>query len=271
VIFHISVKTNIIIQVTIRENWQRVFRKLEGNRIFTKTEDYNGIYKNCLFWIIHYQKSFIMQTSIKLCFILVLVFYSIDSYSQIEKPIKRGNIILGGGLSTGIYQANSNYNPINGSSQSKYSTTTISFARSTSFGYFVCNGLVLGISRSFSGSYKNDRYSLNNSSYNNSESFSYGDGLSPYIKYYFKNCIFLRFETGYSYVTGLNTTSDTKYKSNQFYFTPSFGYAIFITHKISIEPGINYRFSIDTRNSPSTDYNALNQQLFFSVGFQYFL
>jgi hypothetical protein len=202
---------------------------------------------------------------------MVLVLFVHDGYSQIEKPIKKGNIILGGSMNAGGYNYNRYYNPINGSLQDNYKTTYVSLGNSISFGYFVCNGLVLGISRTYNLSYNMDSHSFNNAPYSDTESYYYGFGLSPYLKYYFRSGIFLGVETGFSYDIGLNMTSETRTNSFKYFVSPEFGYAIFITSKVSLEPGITYYHSFDSSKSPSRDFIGKRNQVFFSLGFTYFL
>lgn len=47
-IFHISGKINTFIRLIIRENWQRVLEKMQGDDIFTKSEAHLIISRNYL-------------------------------------------------------------------------------------------------------------------------------------------------------------------------------------------------------------------------------
>jgi hypothetical protein len=170
---------------------------------------------------------------------------------QIKKPITKGNIILGG----------------------DFDKATTSLSLSPTFGYFIFNGLVIGLSSSFSYSISKsiDKSSLPVQVY---EGHSYGIGISPYIKYYFKSCIFIGLESGFDFSRSFAkyNNSDLKSTSNGFTISPSLGYAIFINPKISIEPCLNYLYNKGS-SSPSSGgpYSYQDHTFSFSIGFHIFL
>lgn len=82
---------------------------------------------------------------------------SIIGYSQDEKPLNRGNKVLGGGASLGSESNHYSY--------SKSFNGTLN----PSFGYFIADGLILGLSPSLSINYKFDEETQN----------LYACGLSP--------------------------------------------------------------------------------------------
>jgi hypothetical protein len=163
--------------------------------------------------------------------ILVILFllYPVISFSQIQKSITKGNIILSGG-GTIQYQKDK-FSDGSGSSQ----TTQFSVSLIPGFGYFVADNLAIGLNTIFiySGAKDNKSYAL---------------GAGPVIKYYFNNGIFLKAEAGYSYIDNLSTDADNeKYIS----LMPGVGYAFFINKKVSLEPCLVYEFN-------NIDYNSTN-------------
>lgn len=231
-----------------------------------------------------------MKTLIKFTLILCIIASSFDAYSQIEKPITKGNMILGGGVSfnytpstsKNVYDSDNDTWDYEESSKSN----SFSFNLSPSFGYFVTNGLVLGISPSFSYDYEN---TTNNIIYTSTQAESesksnqstFGVGLNPFIKYYFKNGIFVRLNTGFSmnwrtlsHEYDGNNAQDEEITYTSFHISPGIGYAIFITPKISLEPGLflNYQRAGSKQSGETYTYkwdsNDLN--IYLSAGFEYF-
>ena len=198
---------------------------------------------------------------------------SSKNISQIVRPITKGNIVLGGDVYFALIKndGEANYiDPIDYYAESK--STGISLSLSPVFGYFILDGLVLGLSPSFS--YSNSKTTSKNSltfeDYKY-EGNSYSIGISPFIKYYFKNCIFVGLESGYSYSIGKSSTSDLKHTSNNYTISPSLGYAFFINSKISIEPCINYLYTKNSLKSSTSDSVNLDEKFSFSIGFHIFL
>jgi hypothetical protein len=232
-----------------------------------------------------------METFIKFIFILFILFCSIDVYSQIDKPIKKGNIILGGSTEFSYYPENSDRyfdsddDALDYSTKSK--TNVFTFRISSTFGYFITNGLVLGLSPSFSyyNSNTTDKQIMSLTGEKSESEYKqayYGIGLSPFIKYYFKNGFFIELNTGFyetwnssnqHYDTGQNYKY--KYTDSSFRIGSGFGYAIFITPKVSIEPGLFYNYETEIYRNKGDNYSSKTNSQFhnisLSVGFQYFL
>jgi hypothetical protein len=234
-----------------------------------------------------------MKTLIKFIFILVILFSSIDGYSQIDKPITKGNIILGGSVgfscNPGSSNSNNDYDDSNQNYHYNSKHNYLSFSLSPSFSYFVADGLVIGLSPSFSYSHQKYtyKYFYPASGQENRYEYKYTNyaiGLDPIIKYYFKNCIFIELITGLSQRWGNsfqryidNSVQDYKDKNTSTWIEIGlgFGYAIFITPKISIEPGLYYIYNIDIDKQTGADFtyknNSQSHNISLSAGFHFFL
>jgi outer membrane autotransporter protein len=214
-----------------------------------------------------------MKHLIKFFLALGILFYSINVYSQIDKPITKGNIILGGGGELGF--SNSNYDSHSTDYDYNSKGTSFSFSLDPRFGYFVFDGFVLGLSPSFSYGFgkstSTSTYLGNPSDPMESKRHSYGIGLDVFVKYYFKNCIFIGLESGYLYSNSKYSDENNATKYNSFSISPAVGYAIFITPKVSIEPCLNYSYSLYTGKNPLDNSNSLDNDLSISVGFHWFL
>lgn len=202
----------------------------------------------------------------KYLFTLMLIFCTLYGNCQIEKPIKKGNITLGGSVGFG-YSAASRKSIITDSyGQSFEGTTdqkTMSVYLNPGFGYFVVDGLVIGISPSFS--YTHDKYSgfIRN---------SYSIGITPFAKYYFNNGFFAGFKASYHFSISKQPGYDYSTKYNQISIRPSLGYAIFINSKVSLEPSLEYSFEKAIgKNDMISDDNLKVHQIYFNIGFNIFL
>jgi hypothetical protein len=186
-------------------------------------------------------------------FSIFTLLISVGLYAQGEQPTGRGNVLIGGSASGG-YSTSRLENP-------SINSGVAYFSFSPTAGYFVSQGLALGIYPSFS-------YSRNFGDFKTS---SVSLGFGGYIKYYFKNGLFISGSTGYELDRNRNITFDTHTSWNTLYIGPEFGYAIFLNSKISLEISINNRldidfYSVDTGNSP-----YISNRTYFSVDFQKFL
>lgn len=199
-------------------------------------------------------------------FTLIFAFCTVYCYSQIEKPTTKGNIALGG-------NAGFAYN--SGSSEAKlffsgeevqsleYDQKSFGFSFEPTFGYFVADGLVVGVSPSFSYNKQEASGLLHTSN-------AYSIGISPLIKYYLNNGLFLGLEPGYHYSVSEQEGVANKTKTNLISINPSFGYAIFINSKVSLEPSIEYSFEKTLRKNES-DFDSKNNRILFNIGFRIFL
>ena len=181
-----------------------------------------------------------MRLLITACILMI----SLDLVAQNEKPINRGNILMGGSI----------YGGYSFSKQDDESYNDIHFTLNPSVGYFIIDGLAIGIilSINYSKSFGEVEYS-----------YSY-IGLETFIKYYFRNGLFINGNTGITF----NFREITDYRGYQFQLRPGVGYAFFVNSKISIEPSVNYQF-IFFHNDFTAD--ARGNELYFSIGFKMFL
>jgi hypothetical protein len=180
----------------------------------------------------------------------LLVLLPVLTYGQIDKPIKKGNIILGGNGSI----SNLKYRETDYKLFSAYVNPTCN--------YFLMDNLATGLTASISYDNLND---VKSTTY----------GIGPNIKYYFNNGILLRAESLISMSTGNSSTTKT------FFVKSGMGYAIFINSKVSIEPALLYYHSslkstIHEKELggfiiPAVDYSAKQDTFIFEIGFNIFL
>jgi len=151
----------------------------------------------------------------KLALLLSLAF-SINAFSQIEKPVTKGNIILSGGGA--ISHVKNSYST--GGSNTSFINCTLS----PGFSYFILDNFAIGLNTNleYSGLTNNKTYTL---------------GIGPKVKFYFNNGLFVNAEVSYNSLHGISNTSN---KATFFAFKPGIGYAIFLNQKVSLEPGIFY-------------------------------
>jgi hypothetical protein len=204
---------------------------------------------------------------------ILLVLMSLPVISQdtanITRPILKGNFIVGGDLRFDFsnYFQDVNYSglyPLN----ARYKINGISLSISPEIGYFIIDGLAIGISPSFSYSYSKST-ALSGSSFGDSKGHSLGTGVSVFLKYYLRNCIFFEIESGYLHSKDKNTTSDPS-TYNNYSVIPSIGYAIFVNSKVSIEPKINYEFNYQSIESSNIISKVSENGISLSVGFPIF-
>jgi hypothetical protein len=193
---------------------------------------------------------------IKKLILLTCLFIPVLAYCQIEKPIKKGNIILGGTGS--VYSAK---NTLSGAGQSVTKVFTINI--NPTFNYFVIDNLALGATL--------DLGYLNNNSNKGTEI-----GFGPNVKYYFNNGILLRSEVAYS------TSASDGLRIHGLNLKAGIGYALFINSKISIEPSLLYNASNEKQTflerelmpgftQPEYKMDQKYRSILFEIGFHFFL
>lgn len=179
----------------------------------------------------------------------MLFFLPLVANCQIEKPIKKGNMIIGGTGSIG----NQNY--------AGSETKTFSAYINPTCNYFFVDNLATGLTASIG--------------YTKLE----GDkttslGIGPNIRYYFNNGFLMRAESLYSKSSGFGT-------SKVFTFKSGIGYALFINSKVSIEPALLYYFSSQKVSIPDRTFGYIEipgvetsfkqKTILFEIGFNIFL
>ncbi len=178
--------------------------------------------------------------------------YFFSMFGQSDKPILKGNIILGGSLN-GYYSKEL----INGQSNFSYN-----LGLTPSLAYFVTKGLAIGISPLCT--YSKD---------NNTKDLSLG--FSTSVGYYFDNGFFLTIAPQYfnnkTYNHYSNINIDENYQYNTFGISADLGYAYFIKSNVALIPAISYyiqkRFQLDSY----TVYHDTEKSLSFSFGLIFFL
>jgi hypothetical protein len=175
----------------------------------------------------------------KLIFLLPLM-CTIIAFSQTEKRITKGNMIISGGVAVAYSETKV--------TASGYSSTNSIFELTLNPGisYFFIDNLAIGLNTDFI------YYSQGNNKY-------YSLGIGPAIKYYFGNGILIKGESTYTWFKGLG--SNDTYKNHYFTFKPGVGYAFFINSKVSLEPSVNYQFQSYKDLGGSNDYTAKTNSL----------
>jgi hypothetical protein len=192
---------------------------------------------------------------------LLLIIISTNLFSQVEKPITKGNFLIGGSASGGYYSQKNTYS--SSTTVNSISTSNdISASLSTSLGYFLLDGLAVGLSFYVSIDKGLDKYKYS----------AFGVGTGPFVKYYTPTGLFVGGRIGYSTSNAkYDSTSNSNYTS--FYFNPEVGYAYFISSKIAIEAALNYAYDFSKssyENQSSYSYSKYNR-LYFSINLQIFL
>ena len=175
----------------------------------------------------------------RLIFLLPLMF-TLSAFSQTEKPITKGNIILSGGGTVQFY----NYK-----SEGESDINIFDLSINPGFGYFIIDNLAIGLSAKI-GYSKYDAYK------------TYNLGVGPFVKYYFNNGLFVKTEFSYNYIHGIGSNT-TNNKDNS--VIPGVGYAFFINQKVSIEPCLSYQYVHDNSNETISKMNGVLFELKFNI------
>jgi hypothetical protein len=177
------------------------------------------------------------------------IFISLNAFSQIQKPILKGNFIIDGDASF-LYTKSTSQN---GNSYSKNSIYDITLYPTCA--YFIANNLAIGLSVPLDYGVSND-----------SKSYFYGVG--PIIKYYFNKGPFLKMNLSYTYSKSTGTyITDTKY----FELEPGIGFAFFINPKVSIEPSLNYTLMHNTSDTFPGGYSYKANTIKLHLGITVFI
>jgi hypothetical protein len=184
--------------------------------------------------------------------VIFALFLAINVFSQDDKPITKGHILIGGDI-------NSEY--------SKYSDNKLfQISATPNAGYFIIDHLALGLNVPMLyydaiGGYSIHEYSI---------------GLGPFAKYYFAQGLFLSFQLSGSMSKEFEGSNSTdSFTSKSLSFSPGLGYAYFINSKVSIEIGFYYEYLKEyTKDTyiyslSNNNYNVNNFKL--RIGFQLYL
>lgn len=229
-----------------------------------------------------------MRKLILICYLIV--FSNLIVSGQIEKPITKKNIFLGGAV---YLNRVNNY----GDDNSNNHSSTYGFK--PNIGYFLIDRLAIGLSPFISNSLSSNEYFQIDSIFKlryNYDSKIISIGVSPSIRYYFQNCIFLEVDLEYSYnksvrdnyVSGTINGSEINLqderivsKYNKLEYSFGVGYAYFVNSKVSIDASLMYNKEI-IRYDNTTDSNIDNSSvktnnvdkstgIYFLIGLKVFL
>lgn len=168
---------------------------------------------------------------------------TINCFSQIHKPITKGNIMLDGGGT--IQTQKDKYTNAYGTSKASLFYISLS----PGFGYFVIDQLAVGLNASlfYNSAGENKYYSL---------------GIGPMARYYFNNGPFLKTDLSVSYLHSNQGTSNQKF----FMIIPGAGYAFFLNPKVSLEPCLCYEFdNINYNSSNNHKISAFRLEVKLSI------
>jgi hypothetical protein len=192
---------------------------------------------------------------IKNLLLLISLFVPVLANCQTDKPVKKGNIILGG---TGSITSSRFTESVGGDAYYKQFDINLN----PTFNYFLIDNLAVGGTLNLG-------YSKIESSKSNKT------GFGPNIKYYFNNGIFIRSEATYV------ITKSEREKSHSFSFNAGAGYAFFINSKVSVEPALllnttSGRFTVLATQVggftiPEATYDRKVRMFLFEIGFHIFL
>jgi hypothetical protein len=180
--------------------------------------------------------------------LLLSLTFCLDAFSQIEKPITKGNMMLTGGASIQSNNTQTSYDPT--------SPLTGFFVISLTPGvsYFVKDNLAIGLN-------------TNISYYKQGSTKYYSLGVGPNIRYYFKNGIFIKAETMIASMGRITTNfgPNSTSKATNFSFVPGLGYAFFLNQKVSLDPCLSYMFILQRDNSQNYGEGNVLFELKFSI------
>ena len=183
----------------------------------------------------------------KLILLLSLTF-CLNAFSQIEKPITKGNMILVGGVSIQSNNVQTTYDPT--------STLTGVFAISLTpgFGYFIQDNFAIGLN-------------TNISFYKQGSTKYYSLGAGPTIRYYFKDGLFIKAETMIAFMGRLVTNfgSNSNSKGTNISLIPGLGYALFLNQKVALEPCLSYMYILQHDYYQNLNVSNFLLELKFSI------
>lgn len=197
-----------------------------------------------------------------------------EEVSQNILPIKKGNILLGGNI--GANYTSSKMESINYTN----SITTYLLSFSPNIGYFFIDNLAIGITTSLEYNWSKSNYyttGFSNPFWQTSKGDAYTIGIGPYAKYYFQNGFFTSIEALYLYKyledkqTQLENNITADNNQSTYEISPSFGYAFFLSQKVSLETSIKYQYDITDYNFEAGNAKLKNNGIYLNIGFQIFL
>lgn len=186
----------------------------------------------------------------KYLIILASLLTTLNLFGQDEKPINKGNFLLGGSTNMAYHNQDGESYQIN---------------ITPSFGFFVENNIAIGLKPNFGYYYTSsddDELSFKQTSI----------GAGPFIKCYFNSGLLVELETYFLYGKSKYDYGDMfgsfEDESKQIIFSPGIGYAFFINNKVSLETKLSYQVA---KIKSGSNHNDDSESLILSFGFQIFL
>ncbi len=191
------------------------------------------------------------------CKIILSLFFflylPLSLIAQVEKPIEKGNVLLGGRF--GAYYSSEKYE----GPSPNYKHYNLSCLPNV--GYFFTDNLALGLTCPLIIDWDQQRPYIDKSE----AAKSYSIGLGPYMKYYFNNGIITVLSITYNHFCLKYQLNTHKYLFYQ--ISPGVGYAIFINQKVSLETSVYYQYRYTSEPSDKTKEHSVH----LNAGFQIFL
>lgn len=156
---------------------------------------------------------------------VLIAFTYMNVLGQIEKPIKKGNFMIGGGLDFNTDK--SNYVTDDGLIAVEREHTI--FEGNIGFSYFIFNKFSIGIELD---------YIINRTDYGQSISTSDEVIIGPVIRYYTKVGIFAKGAVGFGYYYWGPKVDQIKYRN--FLWDIGIGYSLFLNKNIALESIVSY-------------------------------
>ncbi len=185
------------------------------------------------------------------------------SYGQIEKPITKGHMLLGGSLAIDFERMKEYDQTL--SPQVIYYTDGVTFTTDLYCGYFILNQLALGVKTDITTSSIQEYSSVNEEK---SKHSYHNVGIGPFVRYYTKQGVFVEPFASLA----LWKTSDPNASSSwkNYSYGIGIGYSWFVNPSIAIEPQVKYVH----QNQPqylATPNEVKNDGINISIGFQIYL
>lgn len=187
------------------------------------------------------------------------------SSAQIEKPITKGHMLIGGSLTTDFDKKKEYDNSSGSSPQTIYYTNSITFTTDLYCGFFIINQLSLGLRTDISATSMKAYSSLNAEK---SKYSYYNLGLGPFVRYYTKLGVYAETFVSLGFLNSTGPSESSSWKN--YTYGIGIGYSWFVNPSIAIEPQVNYVH----QNSPeylATNNEAKNDGINLSIGFQIYL
>ncbi len=199
-----------------------------------------------------------MDSKTIILFLFLFIFVKIPVSAQIEKPITKKHLLVGG--SFGFLMSNSTDTDPDGL---KIFGGKIRAIESDLYcGYFLLNRFAIGIKPDFEVKWEE---LWNNYSKTKTRTFI----LNSFLRYYFRFGLFGEGTIGIG-TSNSWSNSDLWRKREVFSWSLGVGYSIFITNRFAIEPVLSYKSLRETEMVNEKDFRIL-EGFNFRIGFQIYL